>query len=178
MKNMSNQMKAVVGLVVALLLLFFAGMNKEEEQEVVEQPPIQQEEQVEEPKIEEPKEEIEEPIEDELGLNIEQQTQMAIDYLDIMAEESFGVGGYKIVSEEGKIILYGDINTSEIANCSEADYSMLVDTLLETSESVSNAIYDLGCTDVMVGVGVADVSEDVVFLLAEDGRLLFDIFNQ
>lgn len=166
MKNMSNQMKAVVGLVVALLLLFFAGMNKEDEQKVVEQPPIQQEEQV------------EEPIEDELGLNIEQQTQMAIDYLDIMAEESFGVGGYKIVSEEGKIILYGDINTSEIANCSEADYSMLVDTLLETSESVSNAIYDLGCTDVMVGVGVADVSEDIVFLLAEDGRLLFDIFNQ
>ena len=171
MKNMSNQMKAVIGLVVALLLLFFAGMNKEEEQEVVEQPPIQQEEQVEEPKVEE-------PIEDELGLNIEQQTQMAVDYLDVMAEKSFGVGGYKIVSEEGKIILYGDIDTSEIANCSEADYSMLVDTLLETSESVSNAIYDLGCTDVMVGVGVADVSEDVVFLLAEDGRLLFDIFNQ
>ena len=161
MKNMSNQMKAVIGLVVALLLLFFAGMNKEEEQEVVEQPPIQQEEQVEEPKVEE-------PIEDELGLNIEQQTQMAVDYLDVMAEKSFGVGGYKIVSEEGKIILYGDIDTSEIANCSEADYSMLVDTLLETSESVSNAIYDLGCTDVMVGVGVADVSEDVVFLLAED----------
>ena len=177
---MSNQTKAIIGLVVALLLLFFAGMN-DNNKEVVEQPPVQQEQQIEEPKqeVEEPKVEVEKPIEDEFtGLSIEQQTQMAIDYLDIMAEESFGVGGYKIVSEEGKIILYGDISTSEIASCSELDYSNLVDTLLETSESVSNAIYDLGCTDVLVGVGVADVSEDTVFLLAEDGRLLFDIFNQ
>lgn len=174
MKNMSYEFKAIICFAVVLLLLSFISMNKGEKQEVVEQPPIQQEEQVEIPK----QEEVEEPIEDELGLDIEQQTQMAVDYLDAMAEESFGVGGYKIVSEEGKIILYGDIDKNEIINCTESDYSMLVDTLLETSERVSGAIYDLGCTDVEVGVGVADVSEDIVFLLAEDGRLLFDLSNQ
>ena len=174
MRNISNQTKVIIGLAVILLVLSFISMGKEEKQEVVEQPSIQQEEQVETPK----QEEAEEPIEDKVGLDIEQQTQMAIDYLDVVAEESFGVGGYTIVSEEGKIILYGDIDTNEILNCTESDYSMLVDTLLETSERVSSAIYDLGCTDVEVGVGVADVSEDVVFLLAEDGRLLFDLSNQ
>lgn len=174
MKNMSYEFKVIICFAAVLLLLSFISMNKGEKQEIVEQPPIQQEEQVEIPK----QEEVEEPIEDELGLDIEQQTQMAVDYLDAMAEESFGVGGYKIVSEEGKIILYGDIDKNEIINCTESDYSMLVDTLLETSERVSSSIYDLGCTDVEVGVGVADVSEDIVFLLAEDGRLLFDLSNQ
>lgn len=172
MMNNKDIKICLIGLFIMLGICLIGAMN--EDKEVVEQPPVQQEQQ-----IEEPKQEVEEPIEDEFtGLNIEQQTQMAIDYLDDMAKESFGVGGYKIVSEEGKIILYGDIDTNEILSCSEADYSDLVDTLLETSERVSSNIYDLGCTDVLVGVGVADVSEDTVFLLAEDGRLLFDIFNQ
>jgi hypothetical protein len=161
MMNNKDIKICLIGLFIMLGICLIGAMG--EDKEVVEQPPVQQEQQ----------------IEDEFtGLGIEQQTQMAIDYLDDMAKESFGVGGYKIVSEEGKIILYGDIDTYEILSCSEADYSDLVDILLETSERVSSNIYDLGCTDVLVGVGVADVSEDTVFLLAEDGRLLFDIFNQ
>lgn len=177
MRDRSNTLLCVCILCATFLILGIMAIGESNKEEVAE--PVQQEQVA----VEEEKEE--QSVEDEYltekdivkETNEEDQMILAKSILDEMAKESFGRDGYKILSEGNAIILYADIDRSEVASSTSTQWEGLRDTIAEVSIQVQDRMEDIGCGNINVALGVADVDRDEVYLMASNGVIVYDVFE-
>ena len=141
---------------------------KEEPEPVEEEAPEPQEQP--EPKKEEPKQKT-----------LSEQVELAKLFVDQCAKEGFSAEDYKIDAntETGSIVLTTNMSVSvlqEGMNDPEG-WKNLVDTMIQTNNSLSKNVKKLGCNDVTISIIAGDFNLNKVYLVVRDGVVLYDCVN-
>lgn len=141
---------------------------KEEPEPVEEEAPEPQEQP--EPKKEEPKQKT-----------LSEQVELAKIFVDQCAKEGFAAEDYKIDAntETGSIVLTTNMDVSIVQEGmnNPEEWKNLVDTMIQTNNSLSDNVKKLGCSDVTISIVAGDFSLDKAYLVVRDGVVLYDCVN-
>lgn len=141
---------------------------KEEPEPVEEEAPEPQEQP--EPKKEEPKQKT-----------LSEQVELAKIFVDQCAKEGFAAEDYKIDAntETGSIVLTTNMDISIVQEGmnNPEEWKNLVDTMVQTNNSLSDNVKKLGCSDVTISIVAGDFSLDKAYLVVRDGVVLYDCVN-
>lgn len=143
----------------------------------VEEPAKEESEPVEEEAPEAPEPQKEEPKQKTLS----EQVELAKIFVDQCAKEGFAAGDYKIDAntETGSIVLTTNMDISIVQEGmnNPEKWKVLVDTMIQTNNSLSDNVKKLGCSDVTISIVAGDFSLDKAYLVVRDGVVLYDCVN-
>lgn len=143
----------------------------------VEEPAKEESEPVEEEAPEAPEPQKEEPKQKTLS----EQVELAKIFVDQCAKEGFAAGDYKIDAntETGSIVLTTNMDISIVQEGmnNPGKWKNLVDTMIQTNNSLSDNVKKLGCSDVTISIVAGDFSLDKAYLVVRDGVVLYDCVN-
>lgn len=174
---------AVVVLLIALLSSSDTNSNtsvSDNNNTTVEEPIKEKEESVEE-EAPEPQEQPEPKKEEPKQKTLSEQVELAKIFVDQCAKEGFAAEDYKIDAntETGSIVLTTNMSVSvlqEGMNDPEG-WKNLVDTMIQTNNSLSKNVKKLGCNDVTISIIAGDFNLNKVYLVVRDGVVLYDCVN-
>lgn len=112
---------------------------------------------------------------------LSEQVELAKLFVDQCAKEGFGAGDYRIDTntETGSVVLTTNMSVSvlqEGINDPEG-WKNLVDTMIQTNNSLSKNVKKLGCNDVTISIIAGDFNLNKVYLVVRDGVVLYDCVN-
>lgn len=149
----------------------YCGWRKDTDKDIDKEPV---EEEV--PEVPEPQEE-EEPKQKTLS----EQVELAKIFVDQCAKEGFAAEDYKIDAntETGSIVLTTNMDISIVQEGmnNPEEWKNLVDTMIQTNNSLSDNVKKLGCSDVTISIVAGDFSLDKAYLVVRDGVVLYDCVN-
>ena len=147
----------------------YCGWRKDTDKKPVEEEAPEPQEQP-EPKKEEPKQKT-----------LSEQVELAKIFVDQCAKEGFAAEDYKIDAntETGSIVLTTNMDISIVQEGmnNPEEWKNLVDTMIQTNNSLSDNVKKLGCSDVTISIVAGDFSLDKAYLVVRDGVVLYDCVN-
>ena len=174
---------AVVVLLIALLRPSDNNSNNsvsDNNNTTVEEPIKEKPEPVEE-ETPEPQEQPEPKKEEPKQKTLSEQVELAKIFVDQCAKEGFAAEDYKIDAntETGSIVLTTNMDISIVQEGmnNPEEWKNLVDTMIQTNNSLSDNIKKLGCNDVTISSVAGDFSLDKAYLVVRDGVVLYDCVN-
>lgn len=174
---------AVVVLLIALLRPSNNNSNtsvSDNNNTTVEEPIKEKEEPVEE-EAPEPQEQPEPKKEEPKQKTLSEQVELAKIFVDQCAKEGFAAEDYKIDAntETGSIVLTTNMDISIVQEGmnNPEKWKNLVDTMVQTNNSLSDNVKKLGCNDVTISIVAGDFSLDKAYLVVRDGVVLYDCVN-
>lgn len=168
-------MKKMLGLLlIGMLVIGMVGCssdtdntsNTDDTQVEVNQP-------VEEP-VEEPKEE---PVEGKKSLD--DQIEVAEDYLTAILLTTFGEGNFKILTEGNRIGVFLNMPRSVMEDgiYNPDEWNTMVESMKRTNNNFLEYFEMAGCIDLEIGIIVGDFTLDETYLAVRDGIVYYDIVN-
>ena len=152
-------------------------------EEYTDKPAVEEEpEPIEEEAPKAPEPQKEEPQEEKSKqMTLSEQVELAKIFVDQCAKEGFSTEDYKIEAntETGSIVLVTNMKVSvlqEGMNNPEV-WNKVVDTMIQTNNSLSDNVKKLGCNDVTISIVAGDFSLDKAYVVVRDGVVLYDCVN-
>ena len=114
-------------------------------------------------------------------MTLSEQVELAKIFVDQCAKKGFSAEDYKIEAntETGSIVLTTNMKASVVQegiNNPEI-WNKVVDTMIQTNNSLSDNVKKLGCSDVTISIVAGDFSLDKAYVVVRDGVVLYDYVN-